>query len=164
MMTPGTMDVSNLSVMVPYLIQFGLACICVAIIQRLKIYEHFPFLTEVTDRANTLASVGLALFIAAAFQAKAIYMHWGTGKNLIWAGKDAAVQWGLQEMLYRVGLKNALKNLFSMIGIGPAIAKSSTETHSSTTAEDGTVTKVDAVKTVIVEAPIPEAKPAEPKL
>lgn len=149
-----TQATTDLSALIPYAIQFLLAIVCVAMIQKLKLYDRFPVLAEETSKANTIASVFLSLVIAATFQAKAIYMGWGTGQNFLWLGKDAAVQWGLQEMIYKIGIKDALKNFFTMLGAGPSgSSKSTTEMHSADMMPDGSTVKVDEKKTVIVEPP-----------
>jgi|ERR1039458_8058371 hypothetical protein len=150
------MNVTNIEAFIPYAIQFILAIFCVWAIQRLKLYDRFPVLAEETSQANTIASVALALLIAAAFQAKAIYMGWGSGQSFLWVGKDAAVQWGLQQCIYKVGIKDSLKNFFTMLGAGPAgSSKSTVETHSLTPMDDGSTVKVDKTETVIVEpAPV----------
>jgi hypothetical protein len=147
--------VSNISVLIPYIIQFGLAISCVFIIQRLKLYDRFPVLAQETSKANTIASVLLALLVASAFQIKAIIMGWGSGQSFLWLGKDAAIQWGIQESLYRGGLKDGIKNFFTMLGAGPVgSSKSTVETHDKTTAEDGSTVQVDAKRTVIIEPPM----------
>lgn len=142
----------DLSYFAPSPAQLALAVVCVAVIQKLKIADRFPWLNEITDSANHLASVLLALIATVLFHWRDVLTpnHQATLTTL---GKDAALQWGCQQIVYRVGIKNALKTLFTMLGIGPPTQTAVTTTHTTSVADDGSVIRQDMIAKVTLTPP-----------
>lgn len=107
---------ATISALIPYVAKLVLSIASVALIERVKIYDRFPYLAKQTDKANQLASALVALIVSACFHWQELVGGWGTGADLVWIGKDFGVQMLMQEGIYRVGWKNALSGLLQMIG------------------------------------------------
>ncbi len=141
----------------PSLPQIVLAIVCVAIVQKLKLTDRFPWLTEYTDSSNRLASLLIAVVIT-------MCIHWRDmilmdklrldHADWIILGKDAGVQWVVQLGVYKVGIKDSLKTLFTMLGIGPPAKTSMSEVHTTAVTPEGATIKTDVVATV-TEMPKP---------
>lgn len=132
------------------------AIFSVALTQGMKLYDRIPWLSEFTNSANRIFSVGLAVLFTAAFHWKEFFVS-GTHLNVAQLTKDAAVQWTAQEAVYRVGWKTMIISALTALGLGPKVTQVTQEAIPTASSDGMTgAIPVDTTKVTIDHGTVTE--------